>query len=305
MRSAHRLHTQHAAAQFPGMLVIGLLDAPGQGCCVFPPSVIRCLVGLIFGLTHEGLGAEQAMGIGLRMCLRCFHCLLRHVIGPLVFRSSAAQLSFLSSQTPSPTCGVSPARVADQRGRGLKRLATQAQLAAKRRAVHDEYQALAQSEAEQAVNQQIMEIVRQLTASPDRIGAVMMALRNSSDADAAEERKKQFFPKTYIYLYKVPKEWIVNHTLPSLCQRLTPQVVNHLWKADRRIDLKLLSMATGSTEKAKISSYNKDMFDDIATKHHNSIMNRVLDRVSWDADHKVDWQSCGSDFRGAWERLAG
>lgn len=178
-------------------------------------------------------------------------------------------------------------------GRGLKRAATSAQLAAKRRAVHDEYQALAQTEAEQAHNQQIMEVVRQLTTNPDKLGAVMLALRTTADADAAEERKKMQFPKTYVYLYKVPKEWLVNHTLPAISERLTPALLNKLCKADRRVDLKLLNMATGSGDKAKIWSYYKASFDDLATKHHCDRMNSVLSRITWDSDHKISWHTCG------------
>lgn len=81
--------------------------------------------------------------------------------------------------------------------------------------------------------------------------------------------------------------------MPRLCERLTPLLLNKLCKADRRIDLKLLTMATGSTDKAKIWSYNKEVFDELAAKQHRDRMNRILDRISWDDSHNILWQTCG------------
>lgn len=125
-----------------------------------------------------------------------------------MFRSSAAQLHLVLIRPHRRIVALFRSIV--KMGRGFKRATSSSQIAAKRRAVHDEYEALAQTEAEHAVNQQIMDVMRQLTARPDKIGAVLLALRGNSEADGAEERRKICFPKTYVYLYKVPKEWIVN-----------------------------------------------------------------------------------------------
>ena len=174
---------------------------------------------------------------------------------------------------------------------GRKRKTAAADMATKKQALGDSFAAIAAEDEEKEELGDIMGLVKSLLAKPEKIKAALVAATGTAHQ---QQQVQQTFPSTYIYISRIPKEWLTKSTLPKMCQRLTPEVLASLCKQERRVDQKLLVMGGGHSLQTKIWSHHKGVFDDKVVAYHTGAMNSILDTVEWDDDtFSINWQLSG------------
>jgi hypothetical protein len=176
---------------------------------------------------------------------------------------------------------------------GKKRAAPTRDVLTKKQKSIDDLDWIAQGEVDTSQNAEIMSIMRELVSNPGKIGRVKVACFGAGDDFiSASERKKLFFHNTYIYLTKVPKEWLREVLFPLLSPALTAKVAVSIRKVDKESDYKILFMALGSHGQQKLMSHHKETFKTLALERHLA-MNKLLLSLKWSSDFAIDWNLSG------------
>lgn len=172
-----------------------------------------------------------------------------------------------------------------------KRTQSAQHISSKKKKMAAEWETVAQSETDTAFNNEVMEVMRGLVANPSKLGAVKVALYGV-DTSEEDERRKRYFPSTYVYLWKVPKDHLLNSTLPKISSRLSTDNLLKLCKVDRTADKKLLYFACASHSKQKIWAHEKNAFDEYAVRRSN-MARSLVDSIMWDPAFNIDWHNAG------------
>lgn len=161
-------------------------------------------------------------------------------------------------------------------------------LANKRQKVGLNMQQIQQAEQQGALTADILAIITELTTNPHKIANAKTAILS----DMFEEQlvDETHFVSTYIYVPKIPKDWLLNHTLPATSAKLYFTNLKMLAKVDRRVDQKLLCFGAGIVNTQKIVNHNKLLRDQAMTKRTHEL-NNPLGKLGWDG--QISWATSG------------
>ena len=164
-------------------------------------------------------------------------------------------------------------------------------LANKRQKLGLNMQQIQQAEQQGALTADILAIITELTTNPHKIANAKTAILS----DMFEEQlvDETHFVSTYIYVPKIPKDWLVNHTLPAMSAKLNLTNLKMLAKVDRRVDQKLLFFGAGIGNAQKPVNHNKLLSDQAMTKRTHQL-NNPLGKLEWDnATGQISWATGG------------
>jgi hypothetical protein len=166
-------------------------------------------------------------------------------------------------------------------------------LVGKRQKVTHQIQQIHQAEKQGALMTDMLAIITELTTHPHKIANAKIAIMSDMFDDAKETTQEKFV-HTYIYLPKVPKEWLIANTIPAMSNsKLTEPILKQLCKADRRVDQKILYYATATTPAQKIVNHTRTKFDEAMVARTMRLGN-PLDSLAWEPESMVvDWSRTG------------
>ena len=138
-----------------------------------------------------------------------------------------------------------------------RRDATATQLSGKTRRLALEMQSLVDEKEKTSMYLDLSYIMQNLLEKPHKIKTIKMTLSGPTVKQASATMiKDESISPTYICLPKVPKSHLIASTLPSICPKLTPEILKQLCSQDLRVDLKLLFMALGADGGQKIMCHH-------------------------------------------------
>lgn len=105
-------------------------------------------------------------------------------------------------------------------------------------------------------------------------------------------RDTTMFPKAYIYVSKVPKEFKLTRVLPAMVGNVNVQALVAATKVDKRADLKLCNLGAGMEPEQVIMHHDKLQYIDIMVARHGA-MGRPFARVNFNPDSTINWGKSG------------
>jgi hypothetical protein len=161
----------------------------------------------------------------------------------------------------------------------------------KRQKVGLNMQQIQKAEQQGAMTADILAIITELTARPHKIANAKIAILSDMFEESPVDDTQ--FVATYIYVPKIPKEWLVHHTLPAMHARMDHETLKLLAKSDRRVDQKLLFFGAGISPNQKIVNHTKQLFDQAMVKRTHEL-NDPLAKLEWDNETgQVSWAKSG------------
>ena len=218
----------------------------------------------------------------VHMCMR-----VRRHLGPNVFSRFVAHLPGASQ--------LAARAMASKREVKRVRCQTDSETAVKRLKLAGQWEQLANLEEEKRRTENISWVMNQMLLDPANVDVAKQAIigrqHRLAKGDAMSE--PAWYPTTYIYLYKIPRERCCQKTLPLLDERLTKETLAKLKKADKCVDQKLLTFLTGTKPSFKIWHHQKSILDSLMKERSVDMLRDPAGKLQWQPDGAIDWSTVG------------
>lgn len=165
---------------------------------------------------------------------------------------------------------------------------SQQALALKKQRLADDVVMMEQLEEREKEDDALGELMELVIGDPKLIRA---AIKHVKCLKAGKPSSGDDFPSTYIYVWKVPKEWTISMLNELRSDFWSDDVISKMSSQDRRFDQKLLYFCAGIDSRQKIMHHNKAKFLELIKTRHDDL-HRPLDCIKVD-EAGINWQACG------------
>lgn len=200
---------------------------------------------------------------------------------PLGFHHSIAKRPNMSSSSR-----VAPSKVG-------RRTQSSSEVASKRTKLSSQFEQMAAMEEEKRRTADMTWVMTAMLEDPANVQVAKQAIiGRQQKADANDRGEAEWYPASYVYMYKIPRDRCIQKTLPLLHTKFDRMSLDLLKKADKRIDQKLILFAIGTHRLQKLWHHKKDEFDRLL-KVRSEFVRSPLNAFTWHDDGSVDWPTVG------------
>lgn len=131
-----------------------------------------------------------------------------------------------------------------------KRAISCKEIGKKKAKLASEWEEMKEAEKDNEHTKSISWVMTQMLADRENVEVAKVATQGRYTRLAAKDKpvqEKQWYPKAYICLYKIPRDGCLSKTLPRMSSRMTDSATILLRKADKRIDQKLIYFGSGTS----------------------------------------------------------